>query len=93
MGADESLFKRLDSEEATVTLTLQYRMNKTITKLANDVTYKGSLKCGNDTVASATLNIPSPLVYNHKVKTLNMFDNYCFRLFRLPSRWLQLKNG
>lgn len=61
MGADESLFQRLDSEVATVTLTLQYRMNKTITKLANDITYKGSLKCGNDAVAMATLRIPSPV--------------------------------
>lgn len=62
MGAEESLFRRLDSEAATVTLTLQYRMNRTITKLANDVTYKGSLKCGNDAVSVATLKIPKPLV-------------------------------
>lgn len=62
MGAEESLFSRLDSDAATVTLTLQYRMNKTITKLANEVTYKGALKCGNETVSSATLNIPNPLV-------------------------------
>lgn len=54
MGADESLFARLDSPEATVALTHQYRMNKTITKLANDLTYKGNLKCANDDVANAT---------------------------------------
>lgn len=29
-------------------------MNKTITKLANDLTYHGELKCANDTVANAT---------------------------------------
>lgn len=54
MGADESLFARLDSAEATVVLTHQYRMNKTIMKLANDLTYHGALKCANDDVANAT---------------------------------------
>lgn len=54
LGADESLFARLDSPDATVALTLQYRMNKTITKLANDLTYRGELKCANDNVANAT---------------------------------------
>jgi len=55
LGADESLFKRLDSSEATVVLSLQYRMNKTIVKLANNLTYKGALKCANDSIASATI--------------------------------------
>lgn len=68
MGAEESLFRRLDSEAATVTLTLQYRMNKTITKLANDVTYKGSLKCGNEAVSSATLSVPNPSVSHFTFK-------------------------
>lgn len=54
LGADESLFARLDSPEATIALTHQYRMNKTITKLANDLTYHGELKCANDSVANAT---------------------------------------
>lgn len=57
LGADESLFARLDSAEATVALTHQYRMNKTITKLANDLTYKGALKCANDEVANATFKL------------------------------------
>ncbi|XP_055319976.1 DNA replication ATP-dependent helicase/nuclease DNA2 isoform X1 [Sitodiplosis mosellana] len=54
LGADESLFARLDSPQATVALTHQYRMNKTITKLANDLTYHGELKCANDNVSNAT---------------------------------------
>lgn len=33
---------------------MQYRMNATITKLANNLTYKGALVCGNDTVKHAT---------------------------------------
>lgn len=57
MGADESLFARLDSPEATIALTHQYRMNKTITKLANDLTYRGELKCANDNIANATFKV------------------------------------
>lgn len=30
-------------------------MNKTITKIANDLTYDGALKCANDKIANATL--------------------------------------
>lgn len=54
LGADQSLFARLDSDNATVALTLQYRMNKTIMKVANDLTYHGALKCANEEVANAT---------------------------------------
>lgn len=57
LGADESLFARLDSPEATVTLTHQYRMNRTIMKLANDLTYHGQLACANDAVANATFKL------------------------------------
>lgn len=59
LGADESLFARLDLPGATVTLSLQYRMNKVITKLANDLTYNGALKCADETVANATLKLKS----------------------------------
>ncbi|XP_037811441.1 DNA replication ATP-dependent helicase/nuclease DNA2 [Lucilia sericata] len=57
-GADESLFQRLDCTEATSVLTLQYRMNKTITKLANELTYQGSLQCGSNEVKSAIMYKP-----------------------------------
>lgn len=57
MGSSESLFHRLDSE-ATITLTSQYRMNKTISKLANDVTYNGIMECGTDLIKMGTLKIP-----------------------------------
>lgn len=59
LGADESLFARLDSDAATVALTMQYRMNRTITKLANGLTYGGALKCANDQVAKATMKLNS----------------------------------
>lgn len=69
-GADESLFKRLDSEEATRVLSLQYRMNKCITKIANDVTYKGKLICANEDVQNATLAIPNNrfILEQHKLE-------------------------
>ena len=60
LGADESLFKRLDCAAATRVLNLQYRMNQTITKLANGLTYNGALKCANEGVGKATIQIPRP---------------------------------
>lgn len=57
MGADESLFVRLDSKDGTVMLKTQYRMNKVITKLANALTYGGALECGNEKVAQAKLDL------------------------------------
>lgn len=54
-GADESLFQRLDCKEATSVLTLQYRMNKTITKLANELTYRGALQCASNEVKTAVM--------------------------------------
>lgn len=66
MGADESLFQRLDNPQATVILSLQYRMNNTIAKLANNLTYNGDLKCANTTIASATMQLPKPISTNEK---------------------------
>lgn len=57
LGASESLFHRLDSKE-TSTLTSQYRMNKIISKLANEVTYNGIMECGTDLIKMSTLKIP-----------------------------------
>ncbi|KAH8342285.1 hypothetical protein KR084_004164 [Drosophila pseudotakahashii] len=56
-GADETLFQRLDSDEATAVLSLQYRMNKTITRLANELTYGGDLKCASEEVSSARFQL------------------------------------
>ncbi|XP_050094861.1 DNA replication ATP-dependent helicase/nuclease DNA2 [Anopheles aquasalis] len=57
-GGDESLFHRLDQEGAYCILPTQYRMNRVLTKLANDFTYDGKLVCGNDMVANNTLKLP-----------------------------------
>ncbi|XP_017055717.2 DNA replication ATP-dependent helicase/nuclease DNA2, partial [Drosophila ficusphila] len=56
-GADETLFKRLDMGGCTYVLSLQYRMNATITKLANKLTYGGKLKCGSTEVSEAKLQL------------------------------------
>ncbi|XP_017012986.2 DNA replication ATP-dependent helicase/nuclease DNA2 [Drosophila takahashii] len=56
-GADETLFQRLDSPAATAVLSLQYRMNKTITRLANELTYGGELKCASEEVSSARFQL------------------------------------
>lgn len=55
LGADESLFARLDSNDNTVNLREQYRMNGRIMRLANDTTYRGKLMSGNKQVENATL--------------------------------------
>ncbi|XP_068623503.1 DNA replication ATP-dependent helicase/nuclease DNA2 [Battus philenor] len=57
LGMEESLFHRLMSEEATSTLRLQYRMNQALVDLANKIAYNDRLKCANQAIAEATLNI------------------------------------
>uniref|UniRef100_A0A1B0BJL6 DNA replication ATP-dependent helicase/nuclease n=1 Tax=Glossina palpalis gambiensis TaxID=67801 RepID=A0A1B0BJL6_9MUSC len=59
-GAEESLFQRLDCAEATSILTLQYRMNKVISRLANTLTYKGNLQCATDDIKNANMKISIP---------------------------------
>ncbi|XP_034118668.1 DNA replication ATP-dependent helicase/nuclease DNA2 [Drosophila albomicans] len=56
-GADETLFQRLDCEQATAVLTLQYRMNRSITRLANQLTYGEALQCADEQVANAKLQL------------------------------------
>ncbi|XP_014676403.1 PREDICTED: DNA replication ATP-dependent helicase/nuclease DNA2-like isoform X2 [Priapulus caudatus] len=60
MGMDESLFVRLDKPSCTVELSLQYRMNSEITRIANAITYKGALSCSSNAVASACLTLSVP---------------------------------
>ncbi|XP_029178736.1 DNA replication ATP-dependent helicase/nuclease DNA2 isoform X2 [Nylanderia fulva] len=55
LGGDESLFIRLDSDNNTVNLSKQYRMNGRIMRLANDATYCGKLAAANKQVENATL--------------------------------------
>ncbi|XP_058462703.1 DNA replication ATP-dependent helicase/nuclease DNA2 isoform X2 [Malaya genurostris] len=68
LGAEESLFFRLDTEQSCCVLPTQYRMNKTITRLANDFSYKGKLLCANETVANAALKLPNVQIMQKKHK-------------------------
>lgn len=72
MGADESLFSRLDCSESTLVLSKQYRMNSVICNLANSLTYNGQLMCGSNEVAqrtikSALINIPNGFDWMNKL--------------------------
>nr|CAH7738096.1 unnamed protein product [Callosobruchus chinensis] len=62
LGMSESLFERLYSKDACSVLNINYRMNKTITDLANAITYDGELKIGNEIVANATLKLRKEIV-------------------------------
>ncbi|KAJ8712978.1 hypothetical protein PYW08_008282 [Mythimna loreyi] len=57
LGMEESLFHRLMRAEATSTLQLQYRMNQALADVANEVAYSDRLKCANQAVALASLEI------------------------------------
>ncbi|KAG5673320.1 hypothetical protein PVAND_003380 [Polypedilum vanderplanki] len=69
LGANESLFERLNSKESTFVLGLQYRMNKTITKLANNLTYNGELKCADEIIEKAVMEVPDMNKLKEKLST------------------------
>ncbi|XP_059490434.1 DNA replication ATP-dependent helicase/nuclease DNA2 isoform X2 [Neocloeon triangulifer] len=62
LGMEETLFERLQRPQSTAVLGLQYRMNASICDLANKITYKGALKCGNDQVAQSKFLLPKETV-------------------------------
>ncbi|XP_014279805.1 DNA replication ATP-dependent helicase/nuclease DNA2 isoform X2 [Halyomorpha halys] len=58
LGLGISLFERLDRPAVTSPLTIQYRMNRVINALANNLTYNGQLKCANKETEELTLSLP-----------------------------------
>ncbi|XP_071490385.1 DNA replication ATP-dependent helicase/nuclease DNA2-like [Diadema antillarum] len=66
LGMDESLFQRLVSahNSCAVKLSFQFRMNAEIMSLSNHLVYDGAMRCGNETVSTATVGMPS-------------FDDWC----------------
>ncbi|XP_029834190.2 DNA replication ATP-dependent helicase/nuclease DNA2 [Ixodes scapularis] len=58
MGMDISLFARLETEENTAVLPIQYRMNQAIMDVCNSLAYEGRLECGSAEVSQATLSLP-----------------------------------
>jgi len=61
-GMEESLFRRLANAhpDAVQRLSYQYRMNEDIMNVCNELIYQNQLKCGNDLVASSSLELPTP---------------------------------
>ncbi|XP_050717882.1 DNA replication ATP-dependent helicase/nuclease DNA2-like [Eriocheir sinensis] len=57
-GMAETMFERLQCPEATITLSVQYRMNGPIMALANTLTYQGLLRCGSQDLKTATPALP-----------------------------------
>lgn len=74
LGADESLFERLDTDESTMVLGLQYRMNRMITKLANNLSYEGQLKCANESIEKAVMSVPELVMLKEKLKVLKWLE-------------------
>jgi DNA replication ATP-dependent helicase Dna2 len=70
-GGGESLFERLDTPQSTMLLGLQYRMNRVITRLANNLTYGGDLKCGNEKVEKAVMAMTVPTADKWLAKALS----------------------
>ena len=68
---EESLFHRLMKDEATSTLRLQYRMNQALVDVANKVAYNDTLKCANQKVAEARLNIDLQVFFLVKISNIN----------------------
>lgn len=78
----ESIFERLYREENSSVMNINYRMNKEITALANEITYNGELLIGSDDVSKATIKIPNKQVFTIFVKYYShlIFINHFLRL-------------
>lgn len=97
---NKSLFEHLDNPLSTITLTLQYRMNKTVTNLANALTYKGQLLCADDSIAYAVLRLPKKerllMLYKEEQWIVNVLDtdvdNAVIGIDTGPT-WMKFKRG
>ncbi|CAH2259565.1 jg24272 [Pararge aegeria aegeria] len=69
LGMEESLFHRLVRDDVTCTLRLQYRMNQALVELANKVAYNNNLKCADQKVAQAKLQIDMQAISLHAVES------------------------
>jgi DNA replication ATP-dependent helicase Dna2 len=61
LGMGVSLFQSLCTAHphAVSTLATQYRMSEPIMQIANDLVYKGALRCANESVRTRQLHIPA----------------------------------
>ena len=79
-GLDQTLFELLMNKDNCIELTIQYRMNSEIMRIANACTYNNQLTCGSQEIANATLNL------NDCVKLIDS-DNEIE--FDTNERWLE----
>ena len=56
MGLENSLFTHLATKDNTIPLNIQYRMNSTVMKVANELVYDGQLESGSETISNRVLN-------------------------------------
>lgn len=85
----------LDAPESTITLTYNYRMNRTITDLANKLTYENQLLIGNEAVANNSLHLLNHEVrFNIETKIFNfvLFD-LCVKRFSISTFFCQVNKG
>ena len=84
-GLDVSLFKLLSEThpEAMTILEHQYRMNEDIMFVSNTLVYDGMLKCGNESVAKRTLQIPDTQAISLAKPWIRdvLSERYIFHLF------------
>jgi len=82
-GFGVSMMSRLcDSNPSAVAqLTLQYRMHSDICQLSNKIAYNGTLKCGNEGVATKLLDLPH---YFHASADCPVADNVWLERFINP---------
>jgi DNA replication ATP-dependent helicase Dna2 len=74
---DVSLFEWLDSEESSVELVHQYRMNDEIMKLANAMTYDSKLQCISDTIPNICVQMDQNYLLNsdHSHKMMQILSD------------------
>ena len=58
-GLEQTLFALLISRSNCIELTIQYRMNREIMRIANECTYQNRLTAGTQEIADATLRLGS----------------------------------
>lgn len=70
MGMGVSLFEWLDCKEGSIELVHQYRMNKEIMNLANQITYQGKLECLSEKTANSTVSFINDYLNMVKLKKI-----------------------
>lgn len=61
-GLEQTLFALLMNKTNCIELTIQYRMNSQIMRVANECTYENRLSAGSQAIANATLRLEHPPV-------------------------------